>query len=89
MDSTCYISRGNPDSGAVVASNLGIAEDHFSQPQGSDYTSAEDLAIAIEECKQKVLASPAHSETRWQMVQTLVDLRMRQAEAKVQRFACS
>ena len=56
--------------------------------QGFDYTSIEDLQLAIEECKYKVLESEENSETRRQLVEKLVELRLRLAETKVCTVRC-
>uniref|UniRef100_A0A671N4B2 Phorbol-ester/DAG-type domain-containing protein n=1 Tax=Sinocyclocheilus anshuiensis TaxID=1608454 RepID=A0A671N4B2_9TELE len=65
------------------AMDLGLAEDHFSQPVGSFVASDVDqLKQAIAECKRLILELPEHSEKQKDTVIKLIHLRLKLQELK-------
>ncbi|XP_051547563.1 differentially expressed in FDCP 8 homolog isoform X6 [Myxocyprinus asiaticus] len=63
--------------------DLGLAEDHFSRPDGSFIASdIEQLKQAIEECKRLILELPEHSEKQKDTVVKLIHLRLKLQELK-------
>lgn len=62
---------------------LGLAEDHFSQPEGMfGMSTIEELDMAIQNCKEMVLDSQDGSDRRKNLVHKLIQLRMKLADAK-------
>nr|XP_033798653.1 differentially expressed in FDCP 8 homolog isoform X2 [Geotrypetes seraphini] len=63
--------------------DLGLAEDHFSRPEGLILASdIQQLQQAIEECKQMILELPEHSERQKDAVVRLIHLRLKLQELK-------
>ncbi|XP_064884778.1 differentially expressed in FDCP 8 homolog isoform X4 [Columba livia] len=63
--------------------DLGLAEDHFSRPEGLILApDVQQLRQAIEECKQAILALPEHSERQKDAVVRLIHLRLKLQELK-------
>ncbi|XP_078526414.1 differentially expressed in FDCP 8 homolog isoform X2 [Lissotriton helveticus] len=63
--------------------DLGLAEDHFSRPEGLFLTSdVQQLRQAIEECKQAILDLPEHSERQKDAVVRLIHLRLKLQDLK-------
>ncbi|XP_013907528.1 PREDICTED: differentially expressed in FDCP 8 homolog [Thamnophis sirtalis] len=63
--------------------DLGLAEDHFSRPVGLFLASdVEQLRVAIEEWKQRILELPDNSEKQKDAVVRLIHLRLRLQELK-------
>ncbi|XP_029464196.1 differentially expressed in FDCP 8 homolog isoform X3 [Rhinatrema bivittatum] len=63
--------------------DLGLAEDHFSRPEGLFLASdVQQLQQAIEECKQAILELPEHSERQKDAVARLIHLRLKLQELK-------
>ncbi|OPJ78278.1 hypothetical protein AV530_015232 [Patagioenas fasciata monilis] len=74
----------DPDPGDPEGTlDLGLAEDHFSRPEGLILTpDVQQLRQAIEECKQAILALPEHSERQKDAVVRLIHLRLKLQELK-------
>ncbi|KAG1689651.1 Differentially expressed in FDCP 8 [Nymphon striatum] len=71
------------DSLEISNAELGLAEDHFSQPEGHfGMTSAEELEMAIDNCKEMILTCEDNSERKKNLVKKLVQLRMKLQEIK-------
>ncbi|KFO77854.1 Differentially expressed in FDCP 8, partial [Cuculus canorus] len=72
-------SPGDPEG----TMDLGLAEDHFSRPEGLILASdVQQLRQAIEECKRVILALPEHSERQKDAVVRLIHLRLKLQELK-------
>ncbi|GAB6026755.1 hypothetical protein CHUAL_013259 [Chamberlinius hualienensis] len=67
----------------ISNAELGLAEDHFSMPEGHfGLSTIEELEMAIENCKEIILESPESSDRRKRLVKKLVNLRMKLQELK-------
>ncbi|XP_022082181.1 differentially expressed in FDCP 8 homolog A-like isoform X3 [Acanthaster planci] len=71
------------DLALITNEDLGITEDHFSHPEGCfGFSRQEELEVAIELCKESVKETSEHSEQRRELVNRLVQLRMKLLEIK-------
>ncbi|XP_038068463.1 LOW QUALITY PROTEIN: differentially expressed in FDCP 8-like [Patiria miniata] len=71
------------DLALITNEDLGITEDHFSQPEGCfGFSRVEELEVAIELCKESVKETREHSEQRRELISRLVQLRMKLLEIK-------
>jgi len=67
----------------VTNAELGLAEDHFSQPEGSfGLSTLEELDLAIRSCQDLIFAASENTERRKSLVHKLVQLRLKKQEAK-------
>lgn len=74
------VSDDNPD---VTNADLGLAEDHFSHPEGHfGLSNTEELEMAIENCKELIGRAQPHSDRHKNLVQKLVQLRLKLQELK-------
>ncbi|XP_062601643.1 differentially expressed in FDCP 8 homolog [Saccostrea cucullata] len=74
------ISDDNPD---ITNADLGLAEDHFSHPEGHfGLSSTEEMEMAIENCKDLIGQAQPHSDRHKNLVQKLVQLRLKLQELK-------
>ncbi|XP_064610504.1 differentially expressed in FDCP 8 homolog [Liolophura sinensis] len=63
--------------------DLGLAEDHFSRPEGHfGMSTLEELEMAMENCKDMIKEVPHHSDKQKTLVRKLVHLRMKYQEYK-------
>ncbi|XP_033625957.1 differentially expressed in FDCP 8 homolog B-like isoform X2 [Asterias rubens] len=71
------------DLALITNEDLGITEDHFSQPEGCfGFSKVEELEMAIELCKESVRETNEHTEQRRELINRLVQLRMKLLEIK-------
>ncbi|KAL4225768.1 Differentially expressed in FDCP 8 [Mactra antiquata] len=76
-------SDTSPTSDDITFADLGLAEDHFSQPEGFfGMTSTEEIEMAIETCKEMIIMANPHSDRQKNLVKKLVQLRMKLQELK-------
>uniref|UniRef100_T1JKT5 Phorbol-ester/DAG-type domain-containing protein n=1 Tax=Strigamia maritima TaxID=126957 RepID=T1JKT5_STRMM len=67
----------------ISNAELGLSEDHFSQPDGHFCMSTmEELEMAIENCKEMILESVEKSEKRKSLIKKLIQLRIKLQETK-------
>ncbi|XP_052242863.1 differentially expressed in FDCP 8-like isoform X2 [Dreissena polymorpha] len=73
-------SRSSDD---VTFADLGLAEDHFAQPEGCfGMSSSEELELAIETCKEMILRATKDSDKQKNLVKTLIQLRLKLQDLK-------
>ncbi|XP_064640629.1 differentially expressed in FDCP 8 homolog B-like isoform X2 [Lineus longissimus] len=71
------------DENDITFADLGLAEDHFSQPEGSfGLSTTEELELAIESCKELIMETGDNVERKTNLVGKLIQLRMRLQDAK-------
>ncbi|XP_071480007.1 differentially expressed in FDCP 8-like [Diadema antillarum] len=71
------------DLALITNEDLGISENHFSQPEGFfGFSKVEELEMAIENCKDAVRTTKEHSEQRRKLVAKLVQLRLKLLQIK-------
>ncbi|KAL3841852.1 hypothetical protein ACJMK2_019949, partial [Sinanodonta woodiana] len=84
--SSSWTDVSNPkstDSDDVTFADLGLSEDHFSQPEGYfGLSSTEELELAIGTCKDMIKESQPNSDKQKNLVKKLVQLRMKLQEIK-------
>nr|CAB3237310.1 differentially expressed in FDCP 8 homolog B [Phallusia mammillata] len=90
-DNSCSNTTAESENVSVASSSsldtslaeLGLTEDYFSHPEGHLrlYT-AEEIEIAIDQCKEMILKVPETSGRRKKLVKNLVDLRMKLQDIK-------
>ncbi|XP_041367334.1 uncharacterized protein LOC121381964 [Gigantopelta aegis] len=74
---------GLSDYDDITNADLGLAEDHFSQPDGHfGLSSTEELDLAIENCVEIIKMVPQNSDKQKNLVEKLVQLRMKRQELK-------
>ncbi|XP_022331608.1 differentially expressed in FDCP 8 homolog A-like [Crassostrea virginica] len=74
------VSDDNPE---ITNADLGLAEDHFSHPEGHfGLSSTEEMEMAIENCKELIGRAQPHSDRHKNLVQKLVQLRLKLQELK-------
>ncbi|XP_071957898.1 differentially expressed in FDCP 8-like [Antedon mediterranea] len=82
-DTNSIFSLDDTQFANITDEDLGLAEDHFSRPEGFfGYSKVEELELAIENCKVMLQKSDEHSEHRRALVNKLVQLRMKLLEVK-------
>ncbi|XP_072013027.1 differentially expressed in FDCP 8-like [Amphiura filiformis] len=82
-DTDISLPSKDQDFAEITNEDLGIAEDHFSQPEGFfGYSKVDELEFAIENCKDLVKSTTEHSDQRRELVTKLVQLRMKLMELK-------
>lgn len=75
--------QANPEDSSVTFAELGLSEDHFSHPQGHfGLSGAEELELAIENCKELIREATPDSEKQKNLVLKLVQLRIKLQEIK-------
>ncbi|RUS78572.1 hypothetical protein EGW08_013679 [Elysia chlorotica] len=75
--------QNNPEDSSVTFAELGLSEDHFSHPQGHfGLSGAEELELAIENCKELIRDAVPDSEKQKNLVLKLVQLRIKLQEIK-------
>ncbi|XP_074644650.1 differentially expressed in FDCP 8 homolog isoform X2 [Tubulanus polymorphus] len=71
------------DENDVSFADLGLTEDHFSQPEGVfGLSTTEELEMAIENCKELIKEAGDNQQKKNNLVHKLVQLRLRLQEAK-------
>ncbi|KAJ8299454.1 hypothetical protein KUTeg_023514, partial [Tegillarca granosa] len=71
------------DGDDVTFADLGLAEDHFSLPDGHfGLSSSEEIEMAIENCKEMIRYTPPNTDKAKNLVQKLVQLRLRLQDLK-------
>ncbi|XP_025087005.1 differentially expressed in FDCP 8 homolog A-like [Pomacea canaliculata] len=71
------------DEGQVTFAELGLAEDHFSHPEGHfGLSKTEELELAISNCKELIIAAPTNSDRQKNLVSKLIQLRIKLQEIK-------
>ncbi|XP_055957619.1 differentially expressed in FDCP 8 homolog A [Patella vulgata] len=74
---------GNSDSEEITFADLGLAEDHFSHPEGHfGLSSQEELELAISACKHLIKAVQPNSDKYKNLVKKLIQLRLKKQELK-------
>ncbi|XP_046555289.1 LOW QUALITY PROTEIN: differentially expressed in FDCP 8 homolog A-like [Haliotis rubra] len=74
---------GTSDTDDITYADLGLAEDHFSQPEGHfGLSSSEELDLAIENCVELIKLAPHNSDKQKNLIRKLVQLRMKKQELK-------
>ncbi|XP_048241861.1 differentially expressed in FDCP 8 homolog A-like isoform X4 [Haliotis rufescens] len=77
------VMSGTSDTDDVTYADLGLAEDHFSQPEGHfGLSSSEELDLAIENCVELIRLAPHNSDKQKNLIRKLVQLRMKKQELK-------
>ncbi|XP_071120804.1 differentially expressed in FDCP 8 homolog isoform X1 [Mytilus edulis] len=67
----------------TINAELGLAEDHFSHPEGHfGLSNHEELEMAIENCKEMISEAQPHSDRMKNLVQKLIQLRLKLQELK-------
>ncbi|VDI80656.1 Hypothetical predicted protein [Mytilus galloprovincialis] len=67
----------------TINAELGLAEDHFSHPEGHfGLSNHEELEMAIENCKEMISIAQPHSDRMKNLVQKLIQLRLKLQELK-------
>ncbi|GFR70834.1 differentially expressed in FDCP 8-like protein [Elysia marginata] len=75
--------QNQPEDSSVTFAELGLSEDHFSHPQGHfGLSGAEELELAIENCKELIRDATPDSEKQKNLVLKLVQLRIKLQEIK-------
>ncbi|XP_076471617.1 differentially expressed in FDCP 8 homolog A-like [Babylonia areolata] len=81
-------SAQDGDSDKVTFAELGLAEDHFSRPEGHfGFSKTEELEMAIDNCKDLIRKSNPNSDRQKNLVQKLVQLRLKLQELKEEPVA--
>ncbi|KAL8609082.1 hypothetical protein ACOMHN_033675 [Nucella lapillus] len=71
------------DTDKVTFAELGLAEDHFSHPEGHfGFSKTEELEMAIDNCKGLIRKASPNSDRQKNLVQKLVQLRLKLQELK-------
>ncbi|KAK3102757.1 hypothetical protein FSP39_013696 [Pinctada imbricata] len=71
------------DTEDVTNADLGLAEDHFSHPEGAfGLTNEEELEMVIDSCKAMIAEAPPNSDRVKNLVQKLIQLRLKLQELK-------
>lgn len=82
-DTDISLPLEDQDLALITDEDLGLTENHFSQPEGFfGFSKIEELELAIENCKEAVKSSPEHSENRRMLVAKLVQLRLKLMQIK-------
>lgn len=67
----------------ITFADLGLSEDHYSQPEGFfGMSSTEELEMAIKTCKDMIVKAQPHSDKQKNLVKKLIQLRMKLQELK-------
>lgn len=81
--SSSWTNLSDDNSADITYADLGLAEDHFSHPEGHfGLSSTEEMEMAIENCKEMILNVPQDSDKQKNLVQKLVQLRLKLQEIK-------
>ncbi|XP_053384754.1 differentially expressed in FDCP 8 homolog [Mercenaria mercenaria] len=76
-------TRGSHTSDDITFADLGLSEDHYSQPEGFfGMSSTEELEMAIETCKEMIITAQPHSDKQKNLVKKLIQLRIKLQELK-------
>lgn len=83
LTSSSWTNLSENNDEITINAELGLAEDHFSHPEGHfGLSSHEELEMAIENCKEMISKAQPHSDRMKNLVQKLIQLRLKLQELK-------